>query len=140
MTDTFITRVEINKARHLSNLTVRLSETGRQHLIITGKNGSGKTSVLKAMRKWIVTRQEDVKEPDVIVYRGDEEKPLPDNVTMHFNTENLKTALLNTLFLYTPTHHELIIAGVKYLEKVDIDQEFLMDTNASSDFLNICLI
>jgi recombinational DNA repair ATPase RecF len=53
MTDTFITKIQIDKVRHLNNLTIELSETERKHLILTGKNGSGKTSVLEVMRDFV---------------------------------------------------------------------------------------
>jgi len=46
----FITSVHINEVRHLKNIEIKLNPEKRQHLILTGKNGSGKTSVLKAVR------------------------------------------------------------------------------------------
>jgi predicted ATP-binding protein involved in virulence len=49
----FITQIDIKKVRHLENLTIKLSDTERKHLILTGKNGSGKTSVLEAMRDYL---------------------------------------------------------------------------------------
>jgi recombinational DNA repair ATPase RecF len=50
MADMFITKIQIDKVRHLENFTIELSDTERKHLILTGKNGSGKTSVLEAIR------------------------------------------------------------------------------------------
>lgn len=49
MNQTFLTSVAIKKVRHLENITIPLSETSRKHLILTGKNGSGKTSVLDSL-------------------------------------------------------------------------------------------
>ena len=46
----FITSIHINEVRHLKNIEIKLNPEKRQHLILTGKNGSGKTSVLKAVR------------------------------------------------------------------------------------------
>ena len=46
----FITSIRINEVRHLKNIEIKLNPEKRQHLILTGKNGSGKTSVLKAVR------------------------------------------------------------------------------------------
>ncbi len=51
MEDIFISKIHINKVRHLENVEIILSETERKHLILTGKNGSGKTSVLEEMMK-----------------------------------------------------------------------------------------
>jgi len=50
MEEIFVTQLRINKVRHLENLVIPLSETERKHLILTGKNGSGKTSVLEGIR------------------------------------------------------------------------------------------
>ena len=47
--DVFITAIHIRKVRHIDGFTIPLSETERKHLIITGKNGSGKTSLLLAI-------------------------------------------------------------------------------------------
>lgn len=46
----YIKKVQIEKVRHLSNLEIPISEDGEfRHLILTGKNGSGKTSLLDAL-------------------------------------------------------------------------------------------
>ena len=49
----YITEIAVNKLRHLSNITILLNPDARQHLIITGKNGSGKTSLLLGLRNWL---------------------------------------------------------------------------------------
>ena len=46
----YITKIKITELRHLSNITISLNPKQRQHLIITGKNGSGKTSLLLALQ------------------------------------------------------------------------------------------
>ena len=45
----FITKVRINKLRHLENIEIVLSDDKHRHLLLTGKNGSGKTSLLEAL-------------------------------------------------------------------------------------------
>ena len=45
----YITKLTINKVRHLKNISIPLSENQIKHLILTGKNGSGKTSVIEAL-------------------------------------------------------------------------------------------
>jgi recombinational DNA repair ATPase RecF len=42
----FITEINIKKVRHLENIDIVLGDE-KKHLILTGKNGSGKTSVLE---------------------------------------------------------------------------------------------
>lgn len=49
----FITAIHVDKVRHIENFDIALSETERKHLIITGKNGSGKTSLLLDINKFI---------------------------------------------------------------------------------------
>lgn len=55
----FITEVRINEVRHLKNITIKLNPEKRQHLILTGKNGSGKTSVLLAMKNYLQAINDD---------------------------------------------------------------------------------
>lgn len=60
MEEIFVTKLRINKVRHLENLEIPLSENERKHLILTGKNGSGKTSVLEGINtflNWILNSQ-----------------------------------------------------------------------------------
>lgn len=47
-----MTGVEIKKVRHLENISIPLDNRKRKHLILTGKNGSGKTSVIEALVKY----------------------------------------------------------------------------------------
>lgn len=48
MYDIYLKKISIEKVRHLKNLQISISE-GKKHLILTGKNGSGKTSLLQAL-------------------------------------------------------------------------------------------
>lgn len=60
MSKTFITDLHIEKVRHIENFDIPLSKSEMKHLIITGKNGSGKTSVLHALKatcKYILDRR-----------------------------------------------------------------------------------
>lgn len=52
MEQVFMTNVTIEKVRHLKDISVPLSEE-KKHLILTGKNGSGKTSVLEALARYL---------------------------------------------------------------------------------------
>lgn len=49
MEDLFITGIHIHEVRHLKDIEIPLSPTKRKHLILTGRNGSGKTSVLRSL-------------------------------------------------------------------------------------------
>ena len=45
----YIHKIHINKVRHLQNIEIPIENDTYPHLILTGKNGSGKTSVLEAV-------------------------------------------------------------------------------------------
>ena len=45
----YIHKIHINKVRHLQNIEIPIENDTYPHLILTGKNGSGKTSVLQAI-------------------------------------------------------------------------------------------
>ncbi|MDE6548845.1 MAG: ATP-binding protein [Muribaculaceae bacterium] len=47
----YITEIHINKLFHLHNLTIQIADPSCYNIIITGKNGSGKTVLLRAMTK-----------------------------------------------------------------------------------------
>ena len=47
----FITKIHISSLRHLENIDIPLSADARRHLLLTGKNGSGKTSLLEALKQ-----------------------------------------------------------------------------------------
>lgn len=53
MGDTFISKLTIENVRHLKDITIPLSEKVPKHLILTGKNGSGKTSVLEEISRYL---------------------------------------------------------------------------------------
>jgi len=69
MEDVFISKIKINKVRHLENLEIPLSDTERKHLILTGKNGSGKTSILLALKN-LISELEDPKKNRLETFFG----------------------------------------------------------------------
>ncbi|OQX96983.1 MAG: hypothetical protein B6I24_10240 [Bacteroidetes bacterium 4572_128] len=50
---TFISKIKIKKVRHLKDISILIGENEMKHLIFTGDNGSGKTSVLEEIRDYI---------------------------------------------------------------------------------------
>jgi len=53
MNDIFITKIEVKQIRHLNEIAIQLSDSSRKHLILTGKNGSGKTSILEVLKNYL---------------------------------------------------------------------------------------
>lgn len=56
MQGTFITDIHVNKVRHLSGLNIYIDHAKRKHLIITGRNGAGKTSLLLNLRNYLLSK------------------------------------------------------------------------------------
>lgn len=55
----YINRIHINKLFHLNNLDITIEDENNPHLIITGKNGSGKTILLNAIAEFIDNVKDD---------------------------------------------------------------------------------
>lgn len=53
MNNHFITEIEIKKIRHLNNIKIDLDRNEPKHLLLTGKNGSGKTTTLKSIKMYL---------------------------------------------------------------------------------------
>jgi predicted ATP-binding protein involved in virulence len=54
----FLTKIRVNKLLHLQNFDIPLSEEEKKHLVITGRNGSGKTILINAVLESLeVTRK-----------------------------------------------------------------------------------
>lgn len=49
----FISNIKINRVRHLKDIEIELCKQEKKHLIITGKNGSGKTSLLNSIASFL---------------------------------------------------------------------------------------
>lgn len=57
----YIKNIHINKVRHLKDINIPLDKEDYPHLMITGKNGSGKTSLLNAISNHIERIAKDYK-------------------------------------------------------------------------------
>lgn len=55
----FINKIQVNECRNIRKLDIPLSSTKLQHLIITGKNGSGKTSLLSELKNRLLYVEND---------------------------------------------------------------------------------
>ena len=53
MKEYFISEIDIENLYHLSDIKIKLDSNKRQHLLLTGKNGSGKTSLLLEIEKFL---------------------------------------------------------------------------------------
>jgi AAA15 family ATPase/GTPase len=145
MQNVFITKLLIDKVRNLKNIEIELSDTVRSHLILTGKNGSGKSSLLEALRNSILFAQQQSyrinKPPDVLIQKwarilfNDIEisKPTLD-ISYSADIDNY----LDVTFVYISTaRNEQIVP--KAIEPVDIQGKNIIIRNAGNDFLKYIL-
>ena len=63
----YITSIHVNQIFHLKDLDIPVSNEKKQHLLLTGKNGSGKTSLMNAMMEFIEKLQK--KYPHIEFYK-----------------------------------------------------------------------
>ncbi len=61
-TNPFIKSIQINKVRHLENFTIDIDDTKARHLILTGPNGCGKTSLLVFLKRYLEGGSENLSE------------------------------------------------------------------------------
>lgn len=146
MEQTFLTDIEIKKVRHLENISIPLDKNKRKHLILTGKNGSGKTSVLEAVVKYIQS------------FFGEQGTPL-DHVKMMYerclnelNQCNLledsgvtlnttSNAMLkekyqngNFIFAYYKAEREFQVEEYKNIEKIEFQDKYSITENPGIKF------
>lgn len=55
----FLTDIKVNKIFHLEDFNIHIDDTEKKHLIITGKNGSGKTVLLNAVIEYLEKIRQD---------------------------------------------------------------------------------
>lgn len=51
--DHYITQIKIKELRHLSDICISLKPNKRTNLLLTGKNGSGKTTAINSLKKYL---------------------------------------------------------------------------------------
>lgn len=96
MENIFLTKLDIVSVRHLHGIAIPLSDTGRKHLILTGKNGSGKTSTLESLKEhleFIISNQYESYEEAKRLYnywKEMQDKPVEDEKGRHEKENYIK--------------------------------------------------
>jgi predicted ATPase len=111
-----------------------LSDTKRKHLIITGKNGSGKTSVLEAMRDKVRYEQELIRYD-----HGGTSRPVGlNNPDIEISFSHDIEYFSNFTFVYIPARRSQFTLPTA-IEPIQIQEKTKITQNASKDFLKYIL-
>ena len=130
MENIFITKIHIEKVRHLNNIDINLSDTQRKHLIFTGKNGSGKTSLLEAMRDSVAYEQRGINPDGIRLMRAAGDKKPDIKISYSHSIENFT----NFIFVHISARRSEFILP-KAIESVQIKDKTNIIQNTSKDFL-----
>ena len=116
----FITEIKINELRHLSNIVISLNPEKRQHLLLTGKNGSGKTSLLLALQEYLKAINSGVLADQ---YR--------DSIEIQFSEYKILDALYKQgsfVTAYFPANRKMQILSANGVEAVRLSNSYTIDS------------
>lgn len=93
----FIQEIRINKVRHHKNISIPIDDHTSKHLIITGKNGSGKTSLLEGIKDFLTLFEnysipELLKWKELVLYNDLE---LSNNVEDYYTQDRMRRDIEN---------------------------------------------
>ena len=125
----FIKKVRINKLRHLENIEIVLSDDKRRHLLLTGKNGSGKTSLLEALSECLRASVMDKRTNPRQIF--DNKKYLRDvannGVKIDFNSNKDLEQIFSIgdfILAYFPANRKANISLAKGVEDVQFENNY----------------
>lgn len=160
----YITKIRIYKLRHLENIDIDLSAEEPKHLLLTGKNGVGKTTILNAIKWWLSSIQSNTFS-EVIERKNkietlsnqlknisnEEKKIIIENelkkLYSHMNSEvdlifsgedkNLSSIFDYGKFIlaYYGANRQIDLEIPKGAEKVELKERYFLEDNPSSIFL-----
>ena len=156
----FLTEITIKHVRHLRDIVIPLSSDMRKTLILTGQNGSGKTSVLQSLRDFLRFTAKipgDLNEKELIRFQVklteqrmlhmasfDQELSPRQSLTKVIGISSkcthwkkMKKSCQNGSFIldYFADEREIQVDISNHVEKVDFKPAYPMNDNPSKDFV-----
>ena len=126
MGNLFISKIHIKKCRHLENMDIVLSDSEKKHLILTGKNGSGKTSLVEQLYRCLDKAALN-KEPlsmshsGLTAFLGSQNiVELPDYTPFKSLNENRTSNFITHILLCLPAYRKLDMKIPKAIERVNL--------------------
>lgn len=134
MDPTFATAIQIHHVRHLQDIEIPLSQETRKHLILTGKNGSGKTSVLNALSSFLAyaatayITQESCEE-SVSYWK--------DQLSQEVTTESARQKYQNgeLILAYFGDNRKIAVETSSVIEKVELQPVYDMKAQPSQELV-----
>ena len=140
--ENFITEINIINVRHLKDIVINLREDKRTHLILTGKNGSGKTSVLEALKEYFALGFEKVKS-------GDQSNVYLMSFNNGYNGVNVKFKDLNELnkivlqddfiIAYYRDERKFFAPNETIIDKLNLKKTYTLNEKPGKDFVKYLL-
>lgn len=136
MDATFLTAIHINKVRHLKDIDIPLSSNIRKNLILTGKNGSGKTSVLKALSSELEYTDPPTAIGRVQKLADHSSKKRPLEITFS-SLLDFQQGCRNGFFIlaYYSDTRQLHVNLSQHIEKVSLKQRYLLNEFPRADLI-----
>ena len=133
MEQLFITNLIINKVRHLKDISIPLSENQRKHLILTGKNGSGKTSVVECLAGCLNN-----------IFTGKGERIFgnhPLDITFNNKTDNILGLAEKYYYILAYYRADRVFQAVqpKHVEKVELRDHYELTEFPRNEFVKYLL-
>lgn len=119
----YITQINIEELRHLSDICIDLKSDMRTNLLLTGKNGSGKTTVLRALKKYLT-----------VIVDGNLEnlEKYQDGICVNFNDKRDLELLFQSgkyILAYYSADRKTGIIKQKNVEDVVLDTSYSLDSD-----------
>ncbi len=142
----FLTQILVKHVRHLKNISIPLSEEEPKHLMLTGKNGSGKTSVIKALSNYLnflMTVNDAANLPDGSLLTGLDEKDVRESIQIKLNQPitYLEEKLLNGQLILAYYEDQRIFQADRpeHVEKVKLKGKYNITDGPGQLFVKFLL-
>lgn len=136
MHNIYISNIAINKVRHLNDFDIELSTQGIKHLIITGKNGSGKTSLLNSIATFLNSIT-DSNDPMEAMRNSTGGVMLELNCSLNDVRQEFKQGHL--VVAYYQADRVFKAQVPKHVEKIELKNDYTIKETPRDDFIKYLL-
>ncbi|MCR5380695.1 MAG: AAA family ATPase [Lentisphaeria bacterium] len=138
----YIKKIHIGQVRHLKDVDIPICEDKSRHLILTGRNGSGKTSVLQAVKR-ALTWDIAFYRLETITNKNNEFKESGKDIKLIFNVSHetivKKFSEHKVLTAYFEDERKFAPSQGKVIEKVELKNSYSIDDKPGGLFIKYLL-